>query len=108
MKGTVSLYARLQALPSACQKAAEKAAEAAAEAVLDQAKRRVPVRTGFLRSSLGVHKKKKRHLVRTSCSYALYVEKGTRYMKARPYLTPAVQKAQYPARVSQAIKEAIR
>jgi hypothetical protein len=61
------------------------------------AKRLCPVDTGRLRSSIawrletdarGLHA-----VVGTGVTYAAYVEFGTRYMRARPYLRPALMEA---------------
>lgn len=61
-----------------------------------RAKRLCPVRTGRLRSSITTTApfRRGRHLVvvvGSNVKYAKYVEQGTRYMKARPYLRPALE-----------------
>lgn len=56
------------------------------------AKTAVPVKTGNLRRSLHTQPLDPLHaLVGTDVEYAAYVEYGTRYMGAQPYLTPAVE-----------------
>jgi HK97 gp10 family phage protein len=60
--------------------------------VTGRAKEIVPVRTGRLRNS--IYQKKTGFLgweVGASMFYAGFVEFGTRYMRARPYLRPAVE-----------------
>lgn len=108
MRGMDAFRARLQPLPGACRRAAEKALSQTADAVLHTAQGLVPVRTGYLRSTLHRKSAGGRHQVSAACRYALYVEKGTRRMRARPYLAPALQKANYHACIAQAIREAIR
>ena len=71
-----------------------------AHKVLADAKRLAPVDTGALRASGRVEKKGRaeRHIVfggqGTGVDYAEYVEYGTLYMEAQPYLRPAMMKAQ--------------
>lgn len=56
-----------------------------------QMKTRVPVDTGFLRSSIQARKVGPAHWrVTVSAEYGLYVEYGTRFMAAQPYFYPAV------------------
>lgn len=60
--------------------------------VTERAKEIVPVRTGRLRDS--IYRRKTGFLsweVGASMFYAGFVEFGTRYMRARPYLRPAVE-----------------
>jgi len=55
------------------------------------AKLLVPVRTGHLRSSIYAKIYEWVAEIGAEATYALFVELGTRYMAARPYLYPAVQ-----------------
>jgi len=55
------------------------------------AKQVVPVRTGHLRSSIYARVQEWVAEVGAEAAYAVFVEFGTRYMQARPYLFPAVQ-----------------
>jgi HK97 gp10 family phage protein len=60
--------------------------------VTERAKEIVPVRTGRLRNS--IYRRKTGFLgweVGATMFYAGFVEFGTRYMRARPYLRPAVE-----------------
>lgn len=58
--------------------------------IVDLAKSIVPVRTGYLRSTI-YHKVEDTNLeVGASAHYAAYVELGTSKMSARPYLRPSV------------------
>ena len=55
------------------------------------AAQRVPVKTGNLRSSIYSKISEWVAEVGAEASYAVFVELGTRYMRARPFLYPAVQ-----------------
>lgn len=68
-----------------------------ARAVRDDAKRIVPVRTGRLRNSIGISDPGPRSVVvDATAPYAGYVELGTRYMRAQPYLRPALYRRRTP------------
>ena len=69
------------------------------------AKQLVPVRTGFLRSSIYAYINGWVATVGASAPYASFVEFGTRYMQARPYLYPAIQ--QYLPQLEAIMVEAI-
>lgn len=61
-----------------------------------RAKRQVPVDTGRLRSSIQTSAPFRRGTrlvvtVGSNVKYAGYVERGTRFMRARPYLRPALE-----------------
>ena len=60
--------------------------------VLDEAIRGVPVKDGYLKGSLKykVNLIKDQAVVGSRIKYAPYVEYGTKKMKARPYLRPAL------------------
>jgi HK97 gp10 family phage protein len=50
----------------------------------------VPVRTGFLRSTIGYEVADATLIIRATANYAAYVEFGTRRMKSEPYIRPAI------------------
>ena len=50
----------------------------------------VPVRTGNLRQSIGYSSDDSQVIIGSDVPYASYVEEGTRRMRARPYLRPAM------------------
>lgn len=56
------------------------------------ARQLVPVRTGHLRSSIYAKISEWVAEVGAEATYGLFVELGTRYMRARPYLYPAIQR----------------
>ncbi|MEM3577576.1 MAG: HK97 gp10 family phage protein [Candidatus Bathyarchaeia archaeon] len=69
------------------------------------AKQLVPVRTGYLRSTIYSKIQEWIAEIGAEASYALFVEFGTRYMQACPYLYPAIQ--EHLPRLEQIICEAI-
>jgi len=81
----------------------EKILAEAAQAGLDEALRKVPVRTGLLKSSITLRKINDKtfevsagggkYLEKGKPYYAPFVEFGTRKMSPRPYMKPAWEKA---------------
>lgn len=75
--------------------AAAKAAAVVAKAAFDiesGAKSRAPVDTGLLKNSIeAVEEDKLEWVVEVHAEYGAYVEFGTRYTAAQPFLTPAVE-----------------
>lgn len=69
------------------------------------AKKIVRVRTGHLRSRIYAEVKGWVVKIGADATYALFVELGTRYMSARPYVYPAIQ--EYMPFLEQVICEAI-
>ena len=68
--------------------------EATAFSIEAEAKQKAPVDTGHLRSSIGAQRiNQMMWFVRVQAHYALYVEMGTRYAGAQPYMGPAVETA---------------
>lgn len=81
--------ARIGAIAVAQQRAA-----LVAQQIRTDAARACPVDTGRLRQSLTVQKIGDGHYrVGTNVNYAAYVEFGTRFRAATPYLRPAIEKA---------------
>jgi HK97 gp10 family phage protein len=62
-----------------------------AETVTAEARRLVPVRTGYLRSTIYARTQAWIAEIGAKASYASNVEFGTRYAAAKPFLNPAVQ-----------------
>jgi HK97 gp10 family phage protein len=62
-----------------------------AQRVATQAERNTPVRTGYLRSTIYAEVKEWVAAVGARAAYSYFVEFGTRYMMAQPFLYPAVQ-----------------
>ena len=74
------------------------------------ARRDVPVRSGYLRSKIYAKIKEWVAEIGAETTYAMFVELGTRYMRARPYLWPAIQEhlPRLEAIISEAIEDAKR
>jgi len=62
-----------------------------AETVKTEATRLVPVRTGYLRSTIYARIQEWNTEVGAEAAYAANVEFGSRYAMAKPFLNPAVQ-----------------
>jgi HK97 gp10 family phage protein len=75
-----------------------------------EAMRLVPVRTGYLRSTIYAKIQEWVAEIGAEATYALFVEFGTKYMQAHPYLYPALQAylPQLEAIVTAAIEQAKR
>lgn len=67
--------------------------EVFAETFLQVAREMVPVRTGYLRSTIQANAGDEGCTCETDCDYAQYVEYGTCYMGAQPYFEPALAAA---------------
>ncbi len=79
-----------------------------AETVQKEAERLVPVRTGYLRSTIYVKTRQWQMQVGAEAAYAAAVEFGTRNSRAKPYLTPTVQSRlpELQAVISEALNQA--
>ena len=108
MKGEKALQRRLQALVYLSQQAAWESGMQAAQQTADYARQVVPVRTGRLKASISAGEEGKNFKTQVDCPYAVYVEMGTRFMTARPYLRPGVQRADYVSLAAQAWKEKLK
>jgi HK97 gp10 family phage protein len=62
-----------------------------AESVKAEAMRIVPVRTGYLRSSIYARTREWQAEIGAEAAYAAHVEFGTFYARAKPFIQPAVQ-----------------
>jgi HK97 gp10 family phage protein len=69
------------------------------------ARQLVPVRTGYLRSTIHSKTSDWQAEVSADAPYALAVELGTRHMRSQPYLEPALQ--MHLAQLEQTVFEAI-
>lgn len=70
-----------------------------------EARRLVPVRTGYLKSKIYARIQEWVAQIGADAAYALFVELGTRHMRAQPYLWPAIQ--QYLSQLENIICQAI-
>ena len=105
VKGIREFQRAMQNFDSAMQKHVHRQLASWAADVKALAKQLVPVRTGHLRSSIYTKIRDWVAEIGAEAAYALFVELGTRYMRARPYLYPAIQ--EHLPRLEQIICEAI-
>jgi len=94
LKGNKELIAILKKIPKEMQKDVEAVLEANAQEIESEAKRNAPVDTGKLKQSIkSVKIEKLTFTIRANdtglAPYAPFVEFGTRFQKAQPYLYPA-------------------
>lgn len=73
--------------------------------VREYARSLAPVRTGYLRSSIYAKVQEWTAEIGAEAPYAIYVEFGTRYMQAQPYLRPALE--EFLPRLEEIFLEAI-
>ena len=91
MQGIRELQAAIRTFDSTMQRYVHAKLVSWAEDVKTEATRRAPVKTGYLRSSIYSLVKDWVVNIGAEATYALFVELGTRYLRARPYLYPSVQ-----------------
>jgi HK97 gp10 family phage protein len=105
IKGIEEFKQAMQRFDSGMQRQVHSQLASWAADVKALAKQLVPVRTGYLQRSIYATVKEWVVNIGAEAAYALFVELGTRYMKAQPYLYPAIQ--EYLPRLEQIILEAI-
>jgi HK97 gp10 family phage protein len=88
-KGAEETRRFLADAPEALQKAVKKALKQTAVLTKEEAIDNCPVRTGALRKSIYYKVSDYSYSVGAKAEYGGYVEFGTRYMEAQPYLRPA-------------------
>jgi HK97 gp10 family phage protein len=72
------------------------------------ARKLVPIRTGYLQSTIYAKISEWVAEIGAEATYALFLELGTKYMQAQPYLYPAIQEylPQLEAIITSAIEQA--
>ena len=105
IQGVREFQAAIRTFESTMQKYVHAKLVAWAEGVKTEATRRAPVKTGHLRSSIYSLVKDWVVNIGAEATYALFIELGTRYLRARPYLYPSIQ--QYLPQLHGLIEEAI-
>jgi HK97 gp10 family phage protein len=105
VEGGEEFNAAMQRLDSAMQNHVQRQLEGWAEAIKALAKQLVPVKTGHLRDSIYAKTSEWMAEIGSEATYTLFVEFGTRWMMARPYLFPAIQ--EHLPRLEQIVCEAM-
>ncbi|MCW4005367.1 MAG: HK97 gp10 family phage protein [Candidatus Bathyarchaeota archaeon] len=110
VEGAEEFKAAMQRLDSAMTQKVQQQLHEWTQKVKASAGRRVPVRTGHLRRSIYAKVFDWVAEAGADVAYAAAVEFGTRYMRARPFLFPAVQEylPQLETVICQAIEAAKR
>lgn len=125
LKGGHNLTRVLKTMPDDLQKPVRDVIREQAESVLNAAKAAAPVDTGALRDSIkarysnkglrariGVFRFTKRQIAKGAVDtfYAAFVELGTQYRKATPFLFPAfrARKTKGRAEIARAAKDALQ
>jgi HK97 gp10 family phage protein len=105
VEGFEEFKAALERFDSGMQRHVHKQLASWAEDVKTLAKQLVPVRTGYLRSSIHAKISEWVAEIGAEATYALLVEFGTGRMRAQPYLYPSIQ--EHLPRLERIICEAI-
>jgi HK97 gp10 family phage protein len=105
VRGVDQLQAKMTRLDLAMQSRVHNQLEKVGARMAAEARRLAPVRTGRLRSSIFSQVRQWMLVVGATAPYALFVEFGTRRMKARRFLWRAVRR--HVPRLSGIIREAI-
>jgi len=105
VEGVEEFKAAMERFQSAMQRHVHRQLANWAADVKALARQLVPVRTGRLRSSIYAKIREWVAEIGAEAAYALFVELGTRYMRARPYLYPAIQ--EHLPRLEQIVCEAV-
>jgi HK97 gp10 family phage protein len=91
VEGVEEFKNAMQSFDSGMQRHVHRLLASWAADVKALAKQLAPVRTGHLRSSIYAKISEWVAEIGAEATYALFVELGTRYMQAQPYLYPAIQ-----------------
>ncbi len=89
--GILEFQAAMQSFDSGMQREVHRFLTSWAADVKAEAQRIVPVRSGHLRSTIYAQIQEWVANIGADAAYAYFVELGTRYMQAQPYLYPAIQ-----------------
>ncbi|MGB9841628.1 MAG: HK97-gp10 family putative phage morphogenesis protein [Candidatus Bathyarchaeales archaeon] len=108
VEGVEEFQQAMQQFDSGMQRHVHRLLASWAADVKALAKQLAPVRTGHLRSSIYAKIQEWVAEIGAEATYALFVEFGTRYMQAQPYLYPAIQEhlPQLEAIICEAIDQA--
>ena len=105
VEGVEEFKSAMQSFDSAMQRQVYRYLRSWASDVEAAAMQNAPVRTGHLRSSIYAKIEDWVAEIGAEATYALFVELGTRWMRAQPYLYPAIQ--EHLPRLEEIICEAL-
>jgi len=105
VKGIEEFQRAMRNFDSAMQRQVHRQLLSWAADVKALARQLVPVRTGYLRSTIYAKISEWVAEIGAEATYGLFVEFGTRRMRAQPYLYPAIQ--QHLPRLEQIILDAL-
>ncbi len=91
VQGVDEFIQAMQRLDAALQEQVRKWLYDWSQRVAEQASRNAPVRTGYLQSTIYAMVQEWVAEIGAKAAYSYFVEFGTRYMAAHPFLYPAVQ-----------------
>ena len=91
VEGVEEFRQTMQRFDSSMQKHVHLQLENWADNVKKLAQQLVPVRTGYLQSTIYAKIREWVAEIGVESPYAVFVEFGTRYVRARPFLYPAIQ-----------------
>jgi HK97 gp10 family phage protein len=91
VEGVEEFRQAMQRFDSSMQKHVHLQLENWADNVKKLAQQLVPVRTGYLQSTIYAKIREWVAEIGVESPYAVFVEFGTRYVRARPFLYPAIQ-----------------
>jgi HK97 gp10 family phage protein len=91
VEGLEEFQVAMRSFDSAMQREVYRYLHSWASDIKALAKQLVPVRTGYLRSTIYAKIQEWVAEIGAEAAYALFVELGTRHMQAQPYLYPAIQ-----------------
>jgi HK97 gp10 family phage protein len=95
----------MQRFDSAMQRRVHRQLASWAADVKASARKQVPVRTGYLKSTIYANISEWVAEIGAEATYSLFVELGTRRMQAQPYLYPAIR--EHLPRLERIILEAL-
>ena len=105
VQGVREFQAAMRTFQNAMQTYVHRQLVSWAADVKAEAMRRAPVKTGHLRSSIYAVVRDWGINIGAEATYALFVEVGTRYLRARPYIWPSIQS--HLQELEQIVSEAI-
>jgi hypothetical protein len=91
LSGTTSFSEALNSFDSAIKTRVQQRLVDWATGVKGEAEKLVPVRTGYLQSTIFVDVQEWQLVIGAKAEYAAEIEFGTTHSKAKPYLTPALE-----------------